>query len=400
MGFLFRFWRYFQKNSSQGKEQTVMLSHLLQWVQEQREAILEKEKLLDVTKEYLTQLRYHKERIIALSQRLEGREKLYSQMKGIVLYFTFPESLSLEEVLDANELLAEKLELLLEMMEQSSGLQESSFARELLEINTLRQQFEKKVLESGMRNVIVLQEKAIALQTIVAHRERAQQELMEKTQRLLTTEAKANEKRVELEELQKHPSFSKSKVLREQRNYNLQQVHAVEEEISRYFQLLLAVFQRYLSVEPQQRVVLSYVENPHKALLQDEGLQIVHVLRHCKALLQTDLFSLQGDKLQEVISVVDNGCNGYLHTLQKEYVASKGELEDARQQSVDTAFVMKLQDAEYRFQHFQMQVERLQARTEELEQELEEHEEHIAREQALFCNLVKIGFNRSVVISL
>ena len=95
-----------------------------------------------------------------------------------------------------------------------------------------------------------------------------------------------------------------------------------------------------------------------------------------------------GDKLQL----------SYLHRLQSNLLRVKRDLDVVEGSMRNRYFLFKIQDGEYRVEHFVQQIERLQEESAQMQEELQQQQLHFEREKHVFEQTVKVTLRKEILI--
>ena len=215
--------------------------------------------------------------------------------------------------------------------------------------------------------------------------------------RMDTAEAMKEEKEEELQETQKNPLYESIGDLERQRAELRQQMEENENAIVAFFSKLKPLLQKYKELQPSA-LADSYIEDALSAFLIDDGLSVLHVLDHLKAALQQERLRLGVEEINLYYDLIAKARNGYLEELHHNNMHLHKELEGTAVPLRNRDFVMKIEEARYRVEHFTKKLNELQDRLFELEEELEQADESISQEQKLFQDMARIGLRKELDI--
>jgi len=424
MGFFTKLVGFIKNRTSFKKEiEPVPFISLSGWVKEQQDKIRLHSGIDEDLKNYFLQL---DEICILLDKKLiemEGQASLWekkdkelgkqldSSVKKVIEILQAKERPSIDSVFQFNERLGERIDkslLLLDKQEtvseeidccESLILFKQHLAANIHQLLDFRQAFEVKLFKSGLRTVQTLSQKLEMLHTGVMRRDKLQQKLKEKTERLESAKIKKKEKEAVLTELKTHPLYQRFSQVQDRKNQLQSQLYEYLDEVKLLFLHLNSVLLSYKRMGSNLELLNSYIDDPASAFVHDEGLSVVHLLEHVRAVIQQEKIHLDEEELQLIQSALDKATSSYLGNLQQQCFLLKQQLESFDVNSnVDMTFSLKVQDGQYRFTHFAAQTERLADEIGQLEEELKEKKERIRREQQMFENLVRIGLQREIKI--
>ena len=101
-------------------------------------------------------------------------------------------------------------------------------------------------------------------------------------------------------------------------------------------------------------------------------------------------------QLSVIIPLVENSCTGMLERLHRDRFSLKKK---PRSPLLDKDLVLRIEEAEYRLQNFESQVETVSEQIATIEEVIEEESLKREQEKNLFQDMVRIGLNRKVLIS-
>jgi hypothetical protein len=172
------------------------------------------------------------------------------------------------------------------------------------------------------------------------------------------------------------------------------------DEVIIYFSKLQPILQNYQQFDKDNVCVEGYLTDSLNSFLKDEGLSIIHVLNHLRAIINTHKLDLSQELIHLSLTLLERNKVDRLRQLQLQIINLNKKLTDFNLENENKVFFDKLDDAYYRLQHFQEQEEQLNNQITDLEDNLGETSELRLREKNLFQNLVRIGLNKELVIIL
>jgi hypothetical protein len=348
-------------------------------------------------------------------QERENVHRFFSASRRAMEHITFQEKTDLEKILQINRVLARDIELILEKIGASFFSQNFHFMlpederklnitinpllKELLELDALREEFENKIVQTGLRTIKALHEKRVQLESIHNKVKNLHTKSTEKRERLKFTEKRKSDKEKDLTVLRNDNTYAEIGQAKEKEKRVKNRVQEQHEILTSIFSKLNLALKQYQNNQPSNKVVNSYLNDPIKAFEEDEGLSIIHVLQHLKALLQSGKIFLEPDQINSSLEILKKYDTHFFEQLQsKSLNIQKERISSSSLQIEDKGFFEKLEEADYRHDHFSKQVNKLRQECLRLDNEFHRAEEISQRDKELFQKMVKVGLGRELVI--
>jgi len=172
------------------------------------------------------------------------------------------------------------------------------------------------------------------------------------------------------------------------------------EEIIIYFSKLQQILKNYQQFNVTGNYVNEYLVDSLKAFLNDEGLSIIHALDHLRAIIISGKLDLDPQLIKSSLILLEKEKVNNLRQLQLHIINLNKKLNESNQEHENKDFLEKLEDANYRLQHFRDQEKQLNNQINNLEEDFNETIEIRSREKKMFQNIVKIGLNKEILIKL
>ena len=353
----------------------------------------------------------------------EPQEEIYAcftETRELLEKFAFQEETQEEMVPFAllfNASIREKIDACIQNIEQSFFAEHWSLfgegeekgivnplLKELIEIQELRDQFEQKVIVSGVRKIEALRSRVSRLQQFTQMIQQLDEKIQNKQEQLDAVILKKEEKEKLLHKLREDQLY------RSYQDYaaNMQETTAALSEtrdaIIFLFGKLGSALQDYshspAAVESElKELLLLYAQNPLQALAQDEGLHLLHVLEHLKALMLSGQSTYSLAAANVLVPLIEKAQQGYLQELQRQLVALQQEAKQLPQEFPDKGFMMKIQEIEYRRDHFLRKIELLQEAIDHDGEERDKYHQMRANEGVIFQNIMRVSLNKEVTIT-
>ncbi len=269
---------------------------------------------------------------------------------------------------------------------------------ELTRLQMILREFEQMMSESGMQTVELLFEKVELLSEVKEQEKKFVTKFQEKNERLKFAQQKKKEKEQEVAQLKLDPGYDVLREVYEQRTMLSDEQEKCQDEVFLYFGKIKNVLQLYAQQQGGNELVERYVADPLLGFLDDSGLAISHVLDHLKTGLMAGKFSFPAEDVNVFMGYGDKLESAYLQRLQLNLLRVKRELEVVEGSMRNRYFLFKIQDAEYRVEHFVKQIERLQEELSLMQEELQQQQLHFEREKYVFEQTVKVTLGKEMVI--
>ena len=123
--------------------------------------------------------------------------------------------------------------------------------------------------------------------------------------------------------------------LMEKKNFVDKKTHLEENELLQHFSTLEKALKKYKRISLNEKLIDAYLENPSKALMEDEGFQVIDILDKMKASL--DKLNLKDKKAEKTVEEINRlskefleGKKGLLERLSEEKKRLEEELEGSK----------------------------------------------------------------------
>lgn len=307
---------------------------------------------------------------------------------------------SADKVLRLHEQLSKHLEKILSKNEGEQLLQpleDLTLIKQVLELDALRAAFEKKVSQRGLYKLLSLQEKAQELGKAEQKMLELQPSLQDKQERLAYARQKMAEKEADLHSLRSQ--YQEADMWEQQR----QQLSAQREELlallQPFFTALQPALKEYLRQHPESEAELqAYLLNPLKALREDKELTILRILKEIELALGGHKTMLTLEQVQQAMQQLESIKLERLPQFHLQYCEVQQQLERLAQQRQGKNDFIKIEDATYRWQHYQALVAKLEADASQMEDDKEEIKMQVEREKQLLQDMVKVGLQKEIQI--
>jgi hypothetical protein len=406
--------RYFF--SSEQELETVSLIHLEGWLVEQSLTVTRQSGVAAELEKYVQQC---KEKRWVLECQLDEWQKrltlnnldiktFLSKTRSVLELAEFNDDL-LGSVLTFNKKLEEPLNKLIEKVENSPFAHSYSFIlekdaphlnvnpllKELIELKALRDWLEQKIVKSGLRALETLEGKRQKLEEVINDTTQLRDSVQIKKERLHAAQRKSKEKQEDLIKLQEVPEYKNLLAKKQEKQKLKVKLEGYESEVIKGLEELKHILKIYHRLDPQE-LVERYLQSPWLAFTDDEGLSFVHILQHLEAMIKAG--KMQVEDSEENLKLIADLIEKLPHW-QREQNKIRQQLDKVNKATIGD-FLQKVEEAEYRAQHFRSQEGKMREELHRLEEELDDRAELIKRERYFFENLVRISIKRNIKIAV
>lgn len=410
----------FLKNGQ--KSEDLSLSQIQEWLQQRSQEIVEQKQLLTATREHAILL---EEKRAILQTKLELWQKkirLHPKANEFILLFRetrqlldklhFSKQPAMGEVIMINQELEKRIRGLMEkaealdleeinvLLREKGEDNENVLLAALLDLDAVRKRLDTKISESKYHTVLLICSKAEHLQRIANHKQQLHQELDSKKGRLLSARQKRSEKEKSLQQLQ---GDKKTLDLEELTKRKKELEHLCEEremEVLSFFSKIKPLLQHYKEFEPSNGLLFSYINDPLSSFFQDEGLFVEDILEKIAEMLRQGKIPLNQEAMLSSLSALEGIYNHRLSAIKEEYKSHQKELKELSVQTQRNFFIIKVDDAAYRLEHYVKQAAKMEEEITLLQQKVSKLELVMARGKEELQSLIKSSLQRTVVVLL
>ena len=344
------------------------------------------------------------------NQSIKGRKAdeaaaLFRKTKEILELLHLPEKTSLSEALQLNQHLEFKTEHLIKKVGDCSFAWDFSFIlseeeqnseyktltnpllQELVKLKTLQEDFNQKVEQSSWKMINKLHQTADYLEHSSLKIAQYKEQLNKLSERLKEAEERKETKQVELDKIKLGASYLPPGERENKQSELLSKISQSEEKIAQFFQKLKPALKQYYFMDPSDEQLLQYFEKPVDSFLRDKEQRMIHLLQRLSESIEKGELKLNSEQKKEALLLLLQVPS--LKEWRKENLILRKERHQLELQAMDKALNMKLDDAQYRLEHFIQQ-------TEHLRQEVSFLEDQIGEQMTFQQRLVE-EFNKSAL---
>jgi hypothetical protein len=335
-------------------------------------------------------------------------KQIFLQTRGFLENLEFSEDLSLGKLLLFHKKLGRELDQLFKAIQQSNFSHDFSFLltdkekeiqqqgalvnplyQELLDLNSIWERFEQKIIKSGLQKMDTIARRANQLIESSKVISKLNEGLNDKKEKLDFLKSKMVQKEEELHKIKNRPELKNLIIENNQRKDLSGKLESYKEKISSFFSELNPILFQYSKIQPDNDIVKNYLDNPLPTFINDDGLQILHIINHIKAL----------EKAGKIIFENNSPLNQEnLENLHKNYLSARKEADVLYMSKLTDHLLIKMEDAQYRLEHFSQQVNKLKNEVTLVKEKISEHKSTLNQRMIGFQNLVKVTMGKNIKI--
>ncbi|MBR9683412.1 hypothetical protein GOV03_02630 [Candidatus Woesearchaeota archaeon] len=309
---------------------------------------------------------------------LGHKENYTREMKRFLECLNIPEGDDLRKSMNFNEALSNSLDELSKKTAKSYQAAQHLFFKPVEEvfkavgeINLLAKDFDGKLEKKGLKKINEIQEKVRFLQEDKRRRERLEEDLRWKEQKLTRCAEGKEKEEAEIDRLRNNDEYQELVELREEEEQINAEVEENKDEAFLFFSKIGRALRKYEKVTLAVEVVRDYLEDAVKALLKDKELKIVGVLEGLKKGVENGEVELD-DKQKEIIAeLVIKAKSGYLQGLVKKAEELQKKVNEIKTKLKGYGIDKLIEEAEYKSEHFEEQTVLMIREIEELKVKLQ-----------------------------
>ncbi|MEK6809692.1 MAG: hypothetical protein AABY40_03385 [Nanoarchaeota archaeon] len=409
------------KSAQKREKEELSFSQLQEWLQQRSKEIVQQHNLLPAVQVHAKIL---EDKRGALEAQLDFWLKkvrlhpsanevipLFRETRQILDKLHFPQQPALGEILSVNQELEKRLHDLIEKIEARDFLHDFSFIQgenehtdtnpllsALLDLDAVRKKLDHKITESKYHAIEVIGSKAEYVRKIYAHLDQLGQELETKKNRLAAARQKKEEKEKSLQQLRGDKKNFDLNDLTARKKELEQILDEKEMEVLSFFSKIKPLLQQYQELEPSNGLLFSYIKDPLSSFFQDEGMFVTDLLEKIAELLRQGKFYLHQEAMLSSLSALEGVYDQRLLAVKADYKTLKAELQEINNQINHSFFVIKIDDAAYRLEHYLKQAGRMEEEISVLNEKLAKLQDLLRREQQGVQVLIKSTLDREVSV--
>ncbi|MFH1828983.1 MAG: hypothetical protein ABH824_07015 [Nanoarchaeota archaeon] len=345
---------------------------------------------------------------------------IFADTRKLLDSLKFSENTTLENVLGFNSYFEEVLRRMIRKIENSEFAENFVFLikeestndldtaltnpllKELIELDVLRGNFEQKVSQSGYHKIITLRKRLALLEDYTLQIKQLNMELSIKREKLAIAESKMKEKEARILELKENYDYLPFKEAEEKRKITQDKIENNNELILSIFFKLKPLLKKYKELNSEDKLINSYIkdylEDPVFAFLKDEELKINRIIQAIRTLLETGRFSSDTENTNSFLEILNKVNFHYLEELKQKSLELNDNLKLLKEHTENRDLISKLEEEDYRLQHFTKQKEMIEDDLALIEDKISELNEIRSRERDSFQNLTRIGVGKEINI--
>ena len=416
----------FFKSQQQDNQEELSISQIQEWLEQRSQEVIQESDLLPAIMEHAKIL---EDKRWALEAQLDlwlKKVRVHSSANEIIPLFRetrqlldllhFSRQPMIGEVLAVNQELEKRLHEIVKKIEAQDFVQDFNFlfgedeARvhsdtnpllaALLDLDAVRKKLDQKVAQSHYNTLHLISSKTEYLRRIVAHFQQLKTEIEAKRGRLAAAGQKKKEKEKSLQQLRSDTKSLDLEELATKKKGLQRKIDETEIEILSFFSKIKPLLQQYKEIEPTNGLLFSYIKDPLSSFFQDEGLFVTDILQKITVLLHEGKFYLNQEDMLSSITALKGLYNSRLLPIKEEYKRLQRELKEVAEQIRHSFFVIKVDDAAYRLDHYHKQAKKLEGEISLLLEKTNKLENIMFRERKELQSLIKSGLGRMVIVAL
>lgn len=276
---------------------------------------------------------------------------------------------------------------------------ETPLWKDLQEINVLREEFEYKIKNNAWDKMLHLRQNYVSLLKSLKSIEELTLRVNTNKEHLKNVLFSLAEKEKEFSLLKTRPEF----VSVEERESTIQDISpemdALRQRVALFFSPLKPIFESYLKVVPDNSLVYDYIRNYPAAFCEDEDLAVMSIIRKLWIAVDENKLELDDKDRAVLAERAEQTNSGELRELHKQYYYLKRKLEEM-EHSGDRALIMKLDDLNYRLEHFRGEEKRLRFVIKQLEEEVSSNRAAIQSYSRNIVQQAKDNFGEEIKVEI
>jgi hypothetical protein len=411
-------------NGDQGN--SIHLNDLQEWVVLKEEELVIKNNLKEELLNYVNKLKdsrwaleckiddwEKKIHALGIDYRAQDINVIFTETRSFLENILFEDIPDLEKIKVINAIIITELNKLQQKISASSFSYNYSFIlardekdlainpllKKVLDIAQIKKQFDEKIINSGFDKIKPLKEKVSELEKYQESVKQTRIELKVKKDRLGTAITKQKEKEEELNLIKEDPK--NVQLIIDKRKSEEFQVKKGElsDQVIIFFSNIRPALKDYLLKNPHVNLARDYLDNPAETLFNDEGLAVLSLLKTLKEQVIVGKLNLHTEENNVLMQQVELAISGKLEELQEEYKYLLQQTEENVDVQInDKDFMLRLEEAKYRLEHFSKQVVKIKETVGGLEEQLQELLALQSKDLEMFKNLIQLTFNQEIEI--
>ncbi len=415
----------------------ISLEQLPQWITQREAEMLSSTHLESELSNYLTQLKdycwrldnkltkWQEEIDFSKLQYTSVGEinSLFSEAQSIVKLLNTKHPLTLTNISRFNRALKERTNLLLEKIEKGTFSEELLAAlgaisedatgdgsasnptsnplwKEMVELNVLRDGFEQKFNETGWNKIALLQRINSVLTDSFNELTQLGERININQQRIQDTKLNLKEKEQELAKFKEDKDY----LFMEEREKQLEQVTPALDEAKQklliFFSPLVPYLEKFSQSEPDNSLLQDYAQSFVQAFYDDDELMVMSIIRRLWMAVNEGKFIVDEKDIALLRERVEQTNQGILRKLHKDYCELRRKYLQIEQVVPNRSLQMKLDDLNYRLEHYQEELKRLNNIVVEIRKEIEERKALQLKAKERFRQVVGESWGKEVELRI
>ncbi|MBI2151263.1 hypothetical protein HYU21_00890 [Candidatus Woesearchaeota archaeon] len=410
-------------SDSSASKSVIHLNDLKEWLGVQKYSLISQTKLEGAFVDYLDFLKSKKWEIESkleaykeekASDKKDSLKPSFSELSQTLMLLNFDGEEGFEQVLEILQKFSQNLNLLLQKIPTNYP-----FLADLQALKVVEEQFEAKLVKTGIRQLESLQKQSTNLENSLDQIKEIKKRLASLQERLVQSQKMKTDKEAAINILKTDPYFPEIK--EDVEFYSRVKDRKVEiwAELSNFFSTLKPALQEkekeLIQFFAEPLMVKNYINEPVSTLFSDDTQKIVSLLlyikkqnerssnNHTAKSLSVNSSSVNSHSalyskstILEQIKLVEAG---YLEKLRREYIQLEQKSKVNYQGRSGFGLMLKMEENYYRLEHFEKQVRELESRKQQLENEIKSVEENISQGLNQIKEVVKEQLNKELEVT-
>ena len=264
--------------------------------------------------------------------------------------------------------------------------------------------FDKETSTYNWPTLDLLKEKS---QVIVRFNEKLKmlrEELKKKEIRFNTTKTKIVEKKTLLETYKKDPLYVNQEDIDIKKRELPLQINQINTDLFLFFSEFKNILSQYINFhqtnEENKELAKQYLERSTVVFYEDKELGILGLLDKLEDSIKVQTINITPKEAIKLLTLIKKANDGYLKSLQTKHFTLQKEFEQLKEIQKDQVHAHKVEETEYRLNHFSEQVDKIKSGMHFVEEEVSALVSLRNKEIDRFKNLVLVTLKEEIEIDL
>ncbi len=356
---------------------------------------------------------------------------LFSEAQSIVKLLNTKHPLNLTNISRFNRALKERTSLLLEKIEKgtfseelltaldassdngggngigkevspgsTNGSANNPLWKEMIELNVLREGFEQKFNETGWNKIALLQRINSILTDSAGELKQLGERININQQRIQDTKASLREKEQELAQFKSDKDYQFMEERDKQLEHVTPELDDAKQKLLIFFSPLVPYLEKFSQAEPDNSLLQDYARSFILAFYEDDELMIMSIVRRLWMAVNEGKFVVDEKDIALLRERVEQTNQGALRKLHQDYCELRRKYLQIEQVVPNRSLQMKLDDLNYRLEHYQEELKRLNNIVAEIRKDIEERKALQLKAKERFRQVVGESWGKEVELRM